>query len=172
MTLAPLVTAALAASPPDVAERVSHGYDQHLAAPPDRVLPLLTPLGERAWAAGWEPEIRWEPPAGRAGTLFVTRHTGQPETVWLLDAWDEAAGHVHYLHVTPGSDLTEIDIRVRPEGEGGSIATVRYTWTALGPPGVALVRRKTPEDYLRAMRHWEAALNHHLTTGGMLRPAH
>ncbi len=172
MTLVPLVTAALATAPADSLERVSHVYEQHLEAPPDRVLPLLTPLGERAWAPGWEPEMRWEPPGGGAGTLFVVRHPGQPETVWLLDAFEPAAGHVHYVHFTPGSDVTEIDIRLRADGPARTVAAVRYTWTALGPSGVALVRSRTPDEYLRAMRHWELALNHYLTTGERLRPGH
>jgi hypothetical protein len=169
MTVAPFVTAALATTPPVAPERVSHVYEQHLAATPDRVLPLLTPLGERAWASGWEPDLRWEPQGGGAGTLFVTRHhTGHPDTVWLLDTWEPGAGHVHYLHVTPGSDVTEIDIRLRPEGKDRTVATVRYTWTALGEPGVALVRSKTPESYRRFMQEWERELNHYLTTGKKL----
>lgn len=171
MTLAPLVTAALTASAGGLTERVSHTYEQHLAASPERVLPLLTPMGERAWAAGWQPEMRWEPPGGGAGTLFVTRHPGQPDTVWLLDTWAPAAGHVHYVHVTPGSDVTEVDIQLEPEGRDGSIARVRYTWTALGAAGVALIRSKTPEAYAQFMHHWEAELNHYLTSGRMLPPA-
>ncbi|HZX40359.1 MAG TPA: hypothetical protein VFE93_00890 [Myxococcaceae bacterium] len=169
MTLVPLVAATLAAAPSGPPEQVSHVYEQHLEAAPDRVLPLLTPLGERAWAEGWEPRMRWEPPGGGAGTLFVIEHHGHPPTVWLLDTWEPATGHVHYVHVTPGSDVTEIDIRLRPDGKARSIATVRYTWTALGPPGVSLVRSKTPQAYVLAMREWEQALNHFLTTGKMLR---
>ncbi|HSP18655.1 MAG TPA: hypothetical protein VLQ79_04020 [Myxococcaceae bacterium] len=58
MTLAPVVTSVLTASAGESAERVSHVVTQHLVAPPEHILPLLTPLGERAWAAGWEPEMR------------------------------------------------------------------------------------------------------------------
>jgi hypothetical protein len=165
MNLAPLLAGTLAATPLAPPARVSHSYVQHLHATPDRVLPLLTPLGERAWAVGWEPEIRWAPPGGGPGTLFVTRHPNEPETVWLMVVFDPAAGQVRYLHLTPGSDVTEIDIQLRPEPEGGTAAEVRYTWTSLGPPGDALVRSRTPEAYLRSMRHWEMALNHYLTTG-------
>ncbi len=172
MTVVPLVTAALAATPAEPAERVSHVYEQHLDAAPERVLPLLTPVGERAWAAGWDPAMRWEPTGGGAGTLFVTRHAGRPDTVWMLDTWEPATGHVHYVHVTPGSDVTEIDIRLRPDGKNRTVATVRYTWTALGPPGVALVRSKTPEAYLHFMREWERELNHYLTTGKQLPAGH
>lgn len=172
MTLVPIVTAALAAAPSEPAERVSHVYDQHLEAAPARVLPLLTPTGERAWASGWQPEMRWEPAGGGTGTLFVTRHPGHPETLWLLDAWEPEAGHVHYVHVTPGSDVTEIDILLRADGKDRTVATVRYTWTALGPPGVALVRSKTPEAYSHFMREWERELNHYLTTGKQLPAGH
>jgi hypothetical protein len=172
MTLVPIVTAALAAAPPEPAERVSHVYEQHLEAAPERVLPLLTPMGERAWAVGWDPAMRWEAAGGGAGTLFVTRHPGQPDTVWLLDTWEPQAGHVHYVHVTPGSDVTEIDILLRADGKDRTVATVRYTWTALGPPGVGLVRSKTPEAYLHFMRAWERELNHYLTAGKQLPAEH
>ena len=165
MTLAPFLAGALAAAPPSAPMRVSHVYLQHLEATPDRVLPLLTPLGERAWAVGWEPEARWEPTGGGPGTLFVTRHPGQPETVWLLVAFDAAAGQVRYVHLTPGSDVTEIEIQLRPGPEKSTLAEVRYTWTSLGPPGDALVRSRTPEAYQRFMRHWELELNHYLRTG-------
>ena len=180
MTIVPLVTAALAAAPSDAPERVSQVYDQHYQAAPDRVLPLLTPIGERSWASDWEPEIRWEPPGGGAGTLFVTRHPGRsaprtrgtPDTVWVLDVWEPAAGHVRYVRVTPGSDVTEIDIRLRPDGKDRTIATVRYTWTSLGEPGVALLRTKTPEAYRHFMREWEQELNHFLITGKKLERGH
>ena len=172
MTAVSVLTAALATTPPAAPERVSHVYEQHLEAPPDRVLPLLTPHGELAWASGWEPHMRWEPPGGGAGTLFVTRHPSHPDTVWLLDRWEPASGQVHYVHVTPGSDVTEIDIRLRAEGKDRTVATVRYTWTALGDPGTALVRSKTPEAYVHFMREWERELNHFLTTGGKLPSGH
>jgi hypothetical protein len=190
MTVVPVVAAALAATPADGAERVSHHYEQHLEATPERVLPLLTPLGERAWASGWDPDVRWEPPAGGAGTLFVTRHPGHPaphetpeargsavarpgpDTVWLLYTWEPETGHVQYIHVTPGSDVTEIDIRLRPDGKDRTVATVRYTWTALGEPGLALVRSKTPESYRRFMQEWERELNHYLTTEKKLPAGH
>jgi len=173
MTVVPLVAAALAVTPPDGPERASHVYEQHLEAAPDRVLPLLTPLGERAWASGWDPDLRWEPPGGGAGTLFVTRHPGhRSDTVWVLDVWEPAAGHVHYVHVTPGSDVTEIEIRLRPDGKDRTIAIIRYTWTSLGEPGHALVRSKTPESYRRFMQEWERELNHYLTTGTQLPPGH
>ncbi len=173
MTLVPLVTAALTASAGDLAERVSHVYEQHLVAAaragaPAAHAPRRAGVGRRAGPPG----CAGSRPAEARAPSSSSVHPGQPDTVWLLDTWEPAAGHVHYVHVTPGSDVTEVDIQLRPDGQDRSIASVRYTWTALGPPGIALVRSKTPEAYLRAMRHWETALNHYLTTGRMLPPEH
>jgi hypothetical protein len=172
MTFAPLVVAALGSAPSPELLRLSRSYVQTLAAPPERVLPLLTPLGERSWAPGWEPELRWQPPHGAVGTLFVIRHPGEPETVWLLDTFDPGAGHVHYLHLTPGSDVTEIDIQLHPGPEKGTRAEVRYTWTALTEAGNAKVRRHTPEEFLHSMQSWERQLNHYLQTGKRLERPH
>jgi hypothetical protein len=172
MTFAPLVVAALGSAPSPELLRLSRSYVQTLAAPPERVLPLLTPLGERCWAPGWEPELRWQPPDGAVGTLFVIRHPGEPETVWLLDTFDPEAGHVHYLHLTPGSDVTEIDIQLHPGPEKGTRAEVRYTWTALTEAGNAKVRRHTPEEFLHSMQSWERRLNHYLQTGTRLEHPH
>jgi len=168
MNLAPLLAGTLATAPVASPARVSYVYVQHLHAPPERVLPLLTPLGERTWASDWEPEIRWEPHDGGPGTLFAIRHPGHPETVWWMLAHDAATGRVRYVHLTPGSDVTEIDIQLRPGPEKSTLAEVRYTWTSLGPPGDALVRSKTPEAYQRFMREWEQELNHYLATGQKL----
>jgi hypothetical protein len=172
MAFAPLVVAALGSAPSPELLRLSRSYVQTLAAPPERVLPLLTPLGERSWAPGWEPELRWQPPHGAVGTLFVIRHPGEPETVWLLDTFDPGAGHVHYLHLTPGSDVTEIDIQLHPGPEKGTRAEVRYTWTALTEAGNAKVRRHTPEEFLHSMQSWERQLNHYLQTGKRLEHPH
>jgi hypothetical protein len=165
MTASAVLAGMLAAAPPSASARASHAYVQHLRAPPERVMPLLTPLGERAWASDWAPEIRFEPPGGGPGTIFVTRHAGQPDTVWLLESFDSRAGHVRYIHVTPGSDVTEIDIQLRAGPDRTTLAEVRYTWTSLGEPGDMLVRRKTPDAYAHFMRAWEEELNHYLTTG-------
>ena len=159
----PLAGAAQSFSP----ARVSRVYTQSLAAPPERILPLLTPLGERAWAGGWDPVILFEAPPPGDGTVFATRHPGQPDTIWLLEAFDRAGRHVRYLHVTPGSDVTEIDIALAPSAGAPdrTDAVVRYTYTGLSERGNALVASMTEEHYRRFMSEWEQELNAYLARG-------
>jgi polyketide cyclase/dehydrase/lipid transport protein len=136
--------------------RWSHVYVQRLVAPPERVLPLLTPLGEKAWASGWDPTILHE--ANGPGTVFRTSMAGRPDTIWLLERYDPAEGAVRYTRVTPRSDVTEIDLALAP-ADGGCSATVRYTFTTIGPLGDAVADRFTAAYYLEFMKEWEDELN-------------
>ena len=145
-----------------IPRQVSHVYTQTLAGAPDEILPLLTPLGEKAWCEGWDPTMRFEAAPPGEGTLFATHQPGEPDTIWLLERFDVAAGHVRYLHVTPGSDVTEIDIRLAATGPGRSEAVVRYTYTGFTERGNALVEARTAEYYRRFMLEWEEQLNAYL----------
>ncbi len=144
--------------------QVSRVYTQSLAAPPDEIMPLLTPLGEKAWARGWDPTILFEAPPPGSGTVFTTRHADRPETTWLLETFDPVAGHVRYIHMTPGSDVTEIDIALAraPGSAGRTEATVRYTYTGFSKRGNDLVDSMTEEHYRHFMMAWEQELNDYL----------
>lgn len=155
----------MALSPQAFAPRqVSHVYTQSLSAPPDEIMPLLTPLGEKAWCRGWDPIIRFQAPEPGDGTLFAVRRPGEPDTIWLLESFDAAGRRVRYLHMTPGSDVTEIDIALReaPGAPDRTEAVVRYTYTGFSERGNALVGAKTDEQYRRFMIEWEEELNGYL----------
>jgi hypothetical protein len=137
-------------------------------APPERLLPLLTPLGEKAWAVGWEPEMRWQAPGCGEGTLFVTRSAPGGETVWVLENFDVARLRVAYVHVSPRLLVVEIVVALAPLSESKTRAEVRYTFTALSEEGNARVAQMTEAYFAEFMRDWERELNHFLQTGRKL----
>lgn len=147
--------------------QVSRRYTQTLAAAPDDIMPLLTPIGEKAWAEGWDPVMLFDAPRPGNGTLFATRRDGDPDTIWLLEEFDAAGHHVRYLHVTPGSDVTEIEIQLtaHPDRPRHTLAEVRYTYTGFSERGNALVDSWTEDRYRQFMIEWEDQLNHHLVAG-------
>jgi len=162
------VLAAAPAAPPAPLDRVTRTGVQTWDAPPERVLPLLTPLGEKAWAVGWEPELRWQAPGTGVGTLFVTRAHGPGETVWVLEAFDAAGGRVAYLHVTPGFLVVELAITLSALPENRTRAQISYTFTALSEAGNTQAARMTETHHAEFMRDWERELNHFLRTGRKL----
>ena len=149
-------------------KRVSRRYVQHLAAPPARVMPLLTAARENEWAAMFQPRIlhAGEPPGGLRGVF--TTGGGVEQTLWTMTAFDVAAGHVAYFRTISGVLAVHIDIQLEPDGAAATAATVAYTYSALSPAGNPRVEAMTEERYAAQMVEWERALNHYLRTGERL----
>jgi hypothetical protein len=96
--------------------------------PPAEALPLFTPRGERAWAAGWDPAF----PAGDAddtavGTVFVTAADGH-EAVWVVA--DRTERSMRYARAIPGVWAGTVEVRCDADG-AGTAAEVTYDLTAL-----------------------------------------
>jgi hypothetical protein len=118
-----------------------HSRTLRVPLPPAEALHLFTPVGERAWAPGWDPVF----PAGERGdgaahgTVFLTG-----ASTWVVV--DREPDRVRYARVLPGVRAGTIEVRLRPDGDD-TLADVTYVTTALddGPfdPGLA---------------HWEHAL--------------
>src|SRR5687768_11943930 len=94
-----------------------------LEAPPERAFGMFTPLGERAWAQGWDPEFL-HPLDGEAyeGSVFITRAGGR-ETIWTTIAHDPPR-RAAYSRVTPGLHAVVVEVRLRPSDDGGTLADV------------------------------------------------
>ena len=129
----------------------------HLAAPLERVFPLFTALGEKAWAEGWQPELL----SGREerGSVFRTAH-GDLETTWIVIDYRPAEGRVSYARLAHGSNMGLVDVRCNPTAGGGTEVSVRYTLTGLNPRGQAFVTEfLSPRHYSRMIEEWHAALD-------------
>ncbi len=159
-----------AAAPASVVSlrRATHTVVQSWDGPPERILPLLTPRGEMAWAVGWEPDIRWQAPGNGEGTLFVTRAAERGEAVWVLQTFDAARPRVAYSSLVPGALLVEVSVTLSPLSGGRTRGEVRYTFTALSEAGNARLAERTDEHFAAFMRDWEQQLNHFLRTGRKL----
>ncbi len=109
-----------------------------LDAPPEQAFEMFTPLGERAWAEGWDPEFLHRVDGDACeGSVFVTRADGR-ETIWTTIAHDPPA-RAAYSRVTPGLHAVIVEVRLRPADDRGTLADVSYAFTALTPAGNASV---------------------------------
>ena len=134
-----------------------------LDAPPERVFPLFTPLGERAWVPGWEPRFVWPADgAARTGAVFTTQAKGEPETLWTITHHDPEHLHVVYARTTPGVRAGRVEVRCAPAGDGRTDAEVTYTFTALSPRGNDLLQGLTEDGYRRFIAGWQTAINAYL----------
>jgi hypothetical protein len=125
---------------------MTHSHTVRVPLPVDRALHLFTPVGERAWAPGWDPVF----PAGEqgdgaaAGTVFLTG-----KSIWVVV--DREPARVRYARVTPGVRAGTIEVRLRADG-GDTLADVTYETTPLDD---------APFD--PDIAHWEPAIRAALT---------
>jgi len=126
-----------------------------LDAPCARVFPLFTPLGERAWAAGWDPEILSG--SEKRGSVFRTRAHDE-ETIWIVSAYEPDQHRVSYARLKHGSNFGLVDVECR-QSDSGSEIRVRYTLTGISPEGEAFVREFLDDArYDRFIDEWRRAL--------------
>jgi hypothetical protein len=152
-----------------IAQQVTRSHEIHLPAALHQVFPLFEPLGEKHWAADWEPEMLY-PSSGEAavGTIFTTQHTDEPVKVWTIIAYEREQAHVTYFNVLPGSHTSWIDVRCASTGTQTSTAHITYTLTALTPQGNTYLAAFTKEHYQTWIASWQTAISHYLLHGQIL----
>mgnify|MGYP006136999845 FL=1 len=140
-----------------VPRRETRSATIRLDAPPERAFEMFTPLGERAWAHGWDPEFL-HPLDGEAceGSVFVTR-AGGVETIWTTIAHDPPR-RAAYSRVTPGLHAVVVEVRLRPAEDDATLADVSYAFTALTPAGNDAVAEMV-DGFGGWMEEWETSIN-------------
>lgn len=131
-----------------------------LPASPDRVFPLFTPVGEKLWVEGWDPEIVY-PTSGIAeeGMVFTTPGHGGSDSFWAMTEFDERDLRVTYARFTPDSDMCTVAVRCEPGPGGDTRARVTYTLTSLTDRGKEYLAEDFSEkSYRKRMAAWEEAI--------------
>lgn len=128
-----------------------------LDAPISRVFPMFTPLGERAWAKGWNPQML----SGETerGTVFRTSGAGGVESVWIVTRYEPALHAAGYARIAQGVSMGLVDVACAPAGDDATDVTVRYTLTALADDAESTVREfLSPPRYAAFMDEWRTAI--------------
>jgi len=172
--------ALLAASDPQESKAAFQGQSVtrsatiHLHGPIAKVFPLFEPIGEKAWAPGWEPRVVY-PASGAAqnGTVFLTfNDEGKNETYWTIIEYDAQRHRISYINVIPNYQVRRITVDCREVASDKTDATVSYSYTGTTAPGNDDVTKQTEESYAAKMQHWTHAINHYLETGKQIEMSH
>ncbi len=152
--------------------QADHGTNAHtitLAGPPDQVFPLFTPLGEKAWAAEWDPQIVYPPSgASQVGAVFTVRHPDGGQAVWTIADYDPAQYRITYLVVVPDQRVSRIEVRCHPAAGDSTGVEVAYIHTALTPTGNAYIATQTAAFHRHRIDSWKTAIDHYLAHGHAL----
>lgn len=125
---------------------------------PDAAFALFTPLGEKRWIEGWDPEIVYPPGAEIVEGMIWRTRSGDEEHVWLVARFDPTAREVSYFRVEPGRLVARIDVRCRALADRRTEVTVFYMFTALSEAANDAIRAMTEEEYATKLRRWEESI--------------
>jgi hypothetical protein len=127
------------------------------------VFPLFTPLGEKHWAKGWDPEIVY-PRDRDVAEGMVFRTQDGVEHVWTMIRYDRANHAVAYNVVAHGMMVRNIEVRCRPEGTAHTVVEVSDSYVGLSPEGNAFVEHLTEAAYEKKMAGWGDNISAYLAT--------
>ncbi len=120
--------------------RLSYAHD--VAAPADRLFPLLCPVREYEWIEGWECElVHTFSGLIEEGCVFVTHRPVEGTTTWVTTEHDPAARRVAFVRVTEGRRVVRMALRVEPLGEQRCRLHIQYELTGIDAAGREEARR-------------------------------
>jgi hypothetical protein len=142
--------------------RVERTYVQKLRGRPEDIFPLLCPVREMEWAAGWNPLQVYTRSGFAEDDCVFTTGEGKPESIWVITRFDAADYELEIVKVTPGMTVGRIHIRLSRNDAGGTDAEVKYMYTAISPDGEKFVRGYSEEFFSEFMKFSESSLNEFL----------
>ena len=134
-----------------------------LPEPPHKVFELFSPLGEKSWVPGWDPELlhppgaTWEP-----GLIFRTREE-RGEAIWIVTALDRERHEVEYHRVEAGRYLAKVSVRCLGHAEARTDVRVTYTFVGLSETGNQEIAAMSAPAYEGKMLRWQEWIIRHLS---------
>jgi hypothetical protein len=134
-----------------------------LEAPPEVAFELFSPLGEKLWVPGWNPELLHPPGVDwEQGQVFRTQEE-RGEAVWVVTALDRERHEVEYHRVEPGRYVARVRVRCRAAGLRQTEVGVAYTFVGLSEAGDRDIAAMSPAAYEEKMKRWQGWIDRHLS---------
>jgi len=138
-----------------VAKSVEFSGGFTVAGPVDQVFELFSPLGEKLWVPGWNPELLHPPGASwQRGLIFRTQEE-KGEAVWVVTALEREAHEVEYHRVESGRYVARVRVACMAGADGQTQVAASYLFVGLSPEGNADIALMTKELYAKKMTRWE-----------------
>lgn len=151
--------------------RVMKTYTQTIRASKDEIFPLLCPVREKEWLAGWNYEMVYsESGIAEKGCIFKTHEVKKDDTIWFIDHFDIDNYKIIFIRITPSRSLAQMELTLKEETPEITKSIIKYTITALSDAGEKYIEQDFTENFIQYMKWWEKSLNHYLKTGNLLKP--
>ena len=126
----------------------------HVAAPVAQAFQLFSPLGEKAWVPGWDPELLH--PGGvewAEGLIFRTRGESG-DAIWVVTRLDRSAWSVEYHRVEPDLYVARVSVQCTPVTDVVTEVATEYEFVGLSECGNGEIAHMTEEAHAEKMTRW------------------
>jgi len=158
------------AVPPAAHLKAAYEHSFEVALPAAEAFTLFEPLGEKRWAADWQPVFA-SPGDARLhdGSVFTVEYPGRHGGARMLTVWTitryEPARAIEYHNVLPGLRTSRIKVALTEVSGRRTRVTVSYIYTGLSAPGDDAIRQITPETYRKNIESWGSEIAAYLKRG-------
>ncbi len=142
---------------------ITRGEHLQFNAGVETVFPLFTPLGERHWAKGWNPEILFPRDRDVAQGMVFRTHEGV-EHIWTLIAYDPGNHTVAYNVVGEAVLVRQIRVRCKVTGSGHTEVEVTDSYIGLSQQGNEFIESLNEAAYEKKMENWKRAIDGYLAS--------
>jgi hypothetical protein len=151
-------------------ERAVKSYKQTINAPPDSVFPLLCPIREADWAAGWVGKVIYAASGyAEEDGVYATEHGEKDDTIWVITKRDSSTHEIEFVYFVPGHRVVRLTISVKGIDHNKSNVYIKYINTGLSEEGnKEIVHQFADANFNQRMAEWERAMNYFLETGKVL----
>jgi len=135
-----------------------------LSGPVAKIFPLFSPLGEKNWVPGWDPELLHPPGVPWAeGLIFRTVEESGP-AIWVVSQLDGMRHRVTYHRVEPTLYVARVDVSCEPAPEGVTEVSTVYGYVGLTEEGNRRIGAMTGAEYGAKMERWTSWLERFLAS--------
>jgi len=133
-----------------------------IAGPVDVVFNLFSPLGEKSWVPGWDPQLLH--PAGvtwERGLVFRTQEE-KGDAIWIVTRLDRQGHLVEYYRVESSRYVARVEVRCRALSAPETEVQTTYEFIGLSKEGNEQIATMTEDDYKAKMTRWQNWINTYL----------
>ncbi len=127
-----------------------------LAGPVDEVFQLFSPLGEKRWVPGWNPELLHPPGVSwEEGLVFRTKEE-KGDAIWIVTRLDHNRHEAEYHRVEPRRYVARIRVRCAAVAERTTEVSTSDEFIGLSESGNDEITAMTQDSYAQKMARWTA----------------
>jgi len=132
-------------------------------APIETAFDLFSPLGERRWVPGWNPELLHPPgePWVR-GQIFRTQEEAG-DAVWIVTTLRRDEHEVEYHRVESRRYVARVRVKCTATVDQRTEVSTSYGFIGLTAEGNDVIAAMTGESYAEKMKRWERWISEYLS---------